>query len=88
MDQATTAIIAPWAQLGIVGSVVLALSVVVILQWRRINEVQAAHLAEVKACSAQTVDLVARKLEGDHRMADALEGLERVVETALAALRK
>lgn len=86
MDAATTAIIAPWAQYGILGSVVLALGVVVALQWKRINAVIDAHLAEVKACNAQTLDLTVKKIESDNKLADALEGVEKVVEAALRAL--
>ena len=52
MDPALNGIIAPWAQLGIVGSVVLALGVTVYLQWRHIVDLYAAHLADVKACAA------------------------------------
>ena len=48
MDPALNGIIAPWAQLGIVGSVVLALGVTVYLQWRHIVDLYAAHLADVK----------------------------------------
>ena len=54
MDPALNGIVAPWAQLGIVGSVVLALGVTVYLQWRHIVDLYAAHLADVKACAAAT----------------------------------
>lgn len=84
----TQAIIAPWMQYGALGSVVIALGVVVMMQWRRINELSAAHLAEVKTCAAQTLDITLKKIEGDHRLADALEGNSKVMEAALAALKR
>ena len=49
MDPALNAIIGPWAQLGIVGSIVLALGATVYLQWQHIKACSAAHLADVKA---------------------------------------
>ncbi len=88
MDQAATVVLAPWAQYGVVGSIVVALGVVCILLWRALSESRAAHLAEVKACNAQMLDLTIRKIESDNKLADAIEGMERVVETALATLRK
>ncbi len=39
--------------------------------------------AELKGCNAQMLDLATRKIESDNKLAMALEGLERVVETAL-----
>jgi hypothetical protein len=84
----TGAIIAPWAQFGIVGSVTLALGVAVIYLWRSLHEAKEAHLAEVRACAAQMLDVTIRKIESDNRLADALEGVEKVVEAALAAMRK
>ena len=88
MDAATNAIIAPWMQYGALGSVVIALGIVVVMQWKRINQVTEAHLAEVRACAAQTLALTEKKIESDNKLADALNGIERVVETALATLRK
>jgi hypothetical protein len=71
MDPALNAIVAPWAQLGIVGSV--ALGVTVYLQWRHIVDLYAAHLADVKACAAQNADLLVKKTESDNNLANALE---------------
>jgi hypothetical protein len=34
------------------------------------------------------LDVTIRKIESDNRLADALEGVEKVVEAALAAMRK
>jgi hypothetical protein len=88
MDPALNGIIGPWGQLGIVGSVVLALGACVIFLWRSLSEARAAHLGEVKACAAQTLDIAMKKIESDNNLARALEGLEKVVETALDALKK
>jgi hypothetical protein len=87
MDATTNAIVGPWAQLGIVGSVVLALGVVVVWLMRELTAARAAHIAEVKACGAQTLDLALKKIESDNKLANALEGVEKVVEAALLALR-
>ena len=75
MDPALNGIIAPWAQLGIVGSVVLALGVTVYLQWRHIVALYAAHLADVKVCAAQNADLLVKKTKSDNNLANALERL-------------
>ncbi len=83
----TGAIIAPWAQFGIVGSVTLALGVAVVYLWRSLHEAKDGP-AEVRACAAQMLDVTIRKIESDNRLADALEGVEKVVEAALAAMRK
>ena len=45
-------------------------------------------LAEIKACSAQMLTLTERKIESDNKLADALEGLERVMEAAMASLKR
>jgi hypothetical protein len=68
-------IIAPWAQLGIVGSVVLALGVTVVLQWRHILGMYAAHMADVKACADRQTDMLGKKIESDNALANALERL-------------
>lgn len=83
MDPATQAVIAPWMQLGVVGSVVIALGIVCVFLWRSLSEARSAHLAEVKFCAAQTLDITIKKIESDNKLADALEGLEKLVETAL-----
>ena len=84
----TAAIVAPWMQLGVVGSVVIALGLVCSYLWRSLTAARDAHLAEVKACHATTIDLVVKKIESDNKLADALEGVERVVEAALAAIKR
>jgi hypothetical protein len=42
---------------------------------------------EMKACNAQMLDLTTKKIESDNKLASALEGLEKVVETALRAVK-
>lgn len=84
----TAAVIAPWMQLGVVGSVVIALGLVCVYLWRSLTDARSAHLAEVKACAAQTLDITIKKIESDNKLADALEGVERVVEAALAAIKR
>lgn len=73
MDPALNHILAPWAQFGIVGSVVLALGAVAWLQWRHIVALGAAHLADVKACGDRHAELLARKIESDNALANAIE---------------
>jgi hypothetical protein len=73
VDPAISGIIAPWAQLGIVGSVVLALGVTVYLQWKHIVDLYAAHLADVKACATTNADLLVKKIDSDNALANALE---------------
>jgi hypothetical protein len=73
VDSAISGIIAPWAQLGIVGSVVLALGVTVYLQWKHIVDLYAAHLADVKACATTNAELLVKKIDSDNALANALE---------------
>jgi hypothetical protein len=89
MDPALTAAgLGPWAQLGIVGSVVIALAGTVILLWRALSQTRAEHMADVRACHAQTLDITIRKIESDNKLAHALEGVEKVVGAALDALKR
>ena len=88
MEKAIDAALAPWAGLGIAGSVVVALALIAIYLWRELQGARAALLAEVKACHLQMLDITVKRIESENKMAEALEGLERVIETALAALRK
>ena len=44
--------------------------------------------AEVKACHAQSVDMLTKKIESDNRLSDAIEASTRVTEAMLAQLRK
>ena len=89
MDATLTAAgLGPWAQLGVVGSVVVALSGTVVLLWRALSHTRAEHLDELRNCHAQTLDITVRKIESDNKLAHALEGLEAVVKTALDTLRR
>ena len=72
MDPAISGIIAPWAELGIVGSVVLALGITVYLQWQHIKEQAAAHLADVKACATSN-RAAGQEDRVDNALANALE---------------
>ncbi len=87
MDPALNSIIGPWGQLGIVGSVVIALGVANVVQWRRNEALQAkcdalhdARLQDSSKCTERYIDMLARKLETDNRMADGMEAFERVVD--------
>jgi hypothetical protein len=87
MDPALNLIIGPWAQLGIVGSVVLALGAVNIVQWRRhetlqrtIDALHEARLQDSSRCTERYIDMLAKKLETDNRMADGMEAFERIVD--------
>ena len=58
MDPALNAIVGPGAQLGIVGSIVLAEGLVTDLQWQHIKDAASAHLADVKAFGEKYADLL------------------------------
>ncbi len=89
MDPTLTAAgLGPWTQLGIVGSVVLALAWTVILLWRALSQTRAEHMADVRSAHAQTLDITIRKIESDNNLANALEGVQKVVAAALDALRR
>lgn len=88
MDQVTAAVLGPWQQFGLVGSVVIALSAAIVMLWRALDSRTVAHLRAVEKCHEQTLDISVKQTEANNRMASALDGLEKVVETALAAMRK
>lgn len=88
MDQATTAIVAPWAQLGVIGSVVLALGIVCVLLWRSLTEARKEHMAEIRACHVQSVDLLKQTIESNNKLADAIDGSTRATEATLAIVRR
>ena len=87
MDPALNHILAPWAQYGVLGSVVIALGVVNIVQWRR-NEalqgrcdaLQEARRQDSEKCGERFVEMLVRNLETQNRMADGMEAFERVVD--------
>jgi len=87
MDPALNSIIGPWGQLGVVGSVVLALGAVNVFQWRRqealqraIDALHEARLQDSSKCTERYIDMLTRKLESDNRMADGMEAFERIVD--------
>lgn len=90
----TTAILGPWTQLGVVGSVVIALGYVCWTQRSERNardqehrkemaDRNAAHLADVKGCEARVSSLVEKNTDALNGVKGAMESLERVVETAM-----
>jgi hypothetical protein len=83
MEAATNAVIAPWAQLGIIGSVVLALGIVVAILWRSLNNTRDAHMADVKACSERTEAMLGKQFDSNNNLAKAMEGLERVIDSKM-----
>ena len=87
MGAALNAAIAPWAQLGIVGSVVLALGLLNWLQWRRGEELQKtidalheARLADREKCTERISEMLVKMLDTNNRVADGMEAMERIFE--------
>lgn len=87
MDPALNSIIGPWGQWGIVGSVVVALGLVNVFQWRRNETLQSkcdalheARRADAEKCTEKYVDILVKNLETNNRMADGMEAFERVVD--------
>lgn len=85
MDAALNAILGPWAQLGITGSVVIALALANIVQWRRhealrraMEAVQEARLSDRDKQFDRMVALLATSLETSNRVADGMEAMERI----------
>jgi hypothetical protein len=72
MDPVST-VLGPWAQLGIVGSVVIALGYVVWLQWQHINKVTADHLADVKMFGTQYAAALTETSKTNSQLAAAIE---------------
>jgi hypothetical protein len=75
MDPALNAVIGPWGQWGIVGSVVIALGVVCFMQWSHIKAQSAAHLADVKAYGDKYAELL---LENNKTMTALASAIERI----------
>lgn len=88
MDPALNSVIGPWGQLGIVGTVVIALGWAVLHLWKSLNESRSAHLTEVRRCGDEMRDMAVKQIDSNHKLASALEGVERIVETALDAMKK
>jgi hypothetical protein len=83
-----TSLIGPWGQFGIWGAVVVALGWAVLHLWKNLNESRTAHLTEVRRCGDEMRDMAVKQIDSNHKLASALEGVERIVETALDALKK
>lgn len=83
MDAATNAIIGPWAQFGVWGSVTLALGVVVIFLYRALDKRTEAHMAAVQQCHDKTLDMTVKQIDSQNRMSDSLDGLKDVVKAVL-----
>jgi hypothetical protein len=66
-------IIAPWAQYGVLGSVVLALGGTVWLQWNHIKAVTEAHLSDVKAFGTQYAAALTETAKTNAALAAAIE---------------
>lgn len=73
MDPALNSVIAPWGQLGIVGSVVIGLGVVAWRLWGSVTEAKAAHLADVKAYADKYAELLIKNSETMTALANAIE---------------
>jgi hypothetical protein len=84
----TQAIIAPWMQLGVVGSVVIGLGFVCWALWRSLDKRTEAHMAAVEKCHATTLDITIKNIEAQNRMSDALDGNSQIMKAALEALKK
>ena len=87
MDAAAQVALAPWAQYGILGSVVIVLVLVNIVQWRdrtellkTINDLHQARLADSDRGTVRYVDMLTKNAEIMNRMADGMEAFERVVD--------
>jgi hypothetical protein len=67
------AIIGPWGQWGIVGSVVVALGTVCYIQWNHIKTQAAAHLADVKAYGDKYAEILVENSKTQTALANAIE---------------
>lgn len=85
MEKAVDAVIAPWAQMGIIGAVVIALGIVVVMLWSRLEKANEGRLNCEREFGKLCLDITVKKIESDNKLADALEGLERVVDAAMGA---
>lgn len=88
MNDPLTPILGPWSQFGVVGAVVVALGWVAVHLWQKLHAAQTAHMTEVRKCGDDMRDLAVKKIESEMKMANALDGLETVVRTALDTMRR
>lgn len=68
-------ILAPWGQLGVVGSVVLALGVVCLMQWRHIKETTEAHIVSIKEFGDKFAELITENTKTNAQLAGAIDRL-------------
>lgn len=80
MEAATDAIIRTWAERGLVGAVVLALGLVVVLFWRKIDALHESRRLDAKECTDRYTEMLAKNIESNNRVADGMEAFERVVD--------
>ena len=87
LNQIVGPIVGPWAQLGIVGTVVLALAVANIVQWRRaeglqrtIDALHDARLADREKFSDRIADLLIKSIDASNRVSDGMQAMERIFE--------
>ena len=81
------AIVGPWAQYGIAGSVVIALGFVCWRLWGALDKRTEAHMAAVAKCHEQTMEITLKNIEAQNRMSDALDNNSEVMKAALDALK-
>lgn len=84
----TQVIIGPWAQYGVLGSVVVALGLVCWKLWQALDKRTEAHMAAVERCHEKTLDMTIKNIEAQNRMSDALDGNSKVMQAALEALKR
>lgn len=75
MEPALNSILSPWGQLGIVGSIVIALGVTVYLQWKHIIARSDSHLADVKAYGDKYAEVLIENSKTQTALANAIERL-------------
>lgn len=80
MDAATDAIIRTWAERGLIGSVVIALAIVAVMLWRKVDALHEARRLDSKECTDRYTDMLTRNIESNNRVADSVEAFVRVVD--------
>jgi len=80
VEAATDAIVKTWAERGLVGSVVIALAVVAVMLWRKVDALHEARRVDSKECTDRYTDMLAKMIESNNRQADGMEAFERVVD--------
>lgn len=88
MNDPVNTLMAPWAQFGIVGAVVIALAIVVIHLWQKLNTTQSTLLAKVEVNADNMRDLAVKQIDSNNKLANSLDGLETVVKTALDTMQR